>query len=45
MSVPEDVSVAGREDVWFTITQQMMSDLNTQLEQGILNNLAAVTLK
>jgi hypothetical protein len=45
MSVPEDVSVAGREDVWFTITQQMLANLNTQLEQGIQNNLAAITLK
>ncbi len=34
-SVPEDITLAGREKVWFRMTEAMMNDLNLSLESQI----------
>jgi hypothetical protein len=45
ISVPEDVSLQGREDAWHSLVERMMADLNAKLEEGIDGNLTAVTLR
>jgi hypothetical protein len=45
ISVPENVSLQGREDAWHSLVERMMADLNAKLEEGIDGNLAAVTLR
>jgi hypothetical protein len=39
-SVPEDITLLGREKAWFEMTEQMMNDLNTALDQQIKQNFA-----
>lgn len=34
-TVPEDITLNGREKVWFQMTEAMMKDINSQLEQAI----------
>ncbi|OFX11366.1 MAG: hypothetical protein A2516_08085 [Alphaproteobacteria bacterium RIFOXYD12_FULL_60_8] len=34
-TVPENVSLADREKLWFQLTERMMNELNTQLEESI----------
>ena len=34
-SVPENISLAEREKIWFALTEAMMNDLNVSLEQQI----------
>lgn len=38
-TVPEGTSLAERERVWFTMTEEMMKDLNAELEQNIARHL------
>ena len=38
-SVSENVSLNGREKVWFEMTEAMMGDLNTSLEAQIRNHM------
>ena len=45
ISVPENVSLQGREDAWHSLVERMMADLNAKLEEGIDGNLTAVTLR
>ena len=45
ISVPENVSLQGREDAWHSLVERMMADLNAKLEEGIDGNLSAVTLR
>jgi len=45
ISVPENVSLQGREDAWHGLVEKMMADLNAKLEEGIDGNLQAVTLR
>jgi hypothetical protein len=45
ISVPENVSLQGREDAWHNLVERMMADLNAKLEEGIDGNLSAVTLR
>lgn len=37
-SVPEDITLLGREKVWFEMTEAMMNDLNAALDQQIKQN-------
>jgi hypothetical protein len=37
-SVPEDITLLGREKAWFEMTEAMMNDLNTALDQQIRQN-------
>ena len=39
-SVPENITLAEREKVWFRITESMMNDLNLSLEQQIRQHLS-----
>ncbi len=39
-SVPENISLAEREKVWFGLTEAMMNDLNGSLERQILEHFA-----
>lgn len=39
-TVPENVTLAEREDIWFRITESMMNDLNAALEKQIRQHLA-----
>ena len=39
-SVPEDVSLRGREEIWFRLTEAMMNDLNGSLETQIQAHLS-----
>lgn len=39
ITVPEDISLAGREDVWNTLVRQMMEDLDVRLEQSLRDGL------
>ena len=34
-SVPEDITLAGRDKVWFAITETLMNDLNAELDAAI----------
>jgi len=34
-SVPEDITLGGREQVWFAMTEAMMNDINASLERQI----------
>lgn len=34
-TIPENASLADREEVWFDMTERMMTELNTQLEAGM----------
>ena len=34
-SVPEDITLAAREKVWFRLTEDLMNDINTSLETQI----------
>ena len=45
ISVPENVSLQGRDDAWHSLVERMMADLNAKLEEGIDANLSAVTLR
>ena len=45
ISVPENVSLQGRDDAWHSLVERMMADLNVKLEEGIDGNLSAVTLR
>jgi hypothetical protein len=45
ISVPENVSLQGRDDAWHNLVERMMADLNAKLEEGIDGNLSAVTLR
>jgi hypothetical protein len=45
ISVPENVSLQGRDDAWHSLVERMMADLNAKLEEGIDGNLSAVTLR
>jgi hypothetical protein len=38
-TVPEDISLAGREEVWNTQVREMMNDLDDRLEHGIYEGL------
>lgn len=37
-TVPEDITLLGREKVWFEMTEAMMNDLNASLERQIKDN-------
>jgi hypothetical protein len=39
-SVPENITLAERERVWFRLTESMMNDLNLALEQQIREHFA-----
>jgi hypothetical protein len=39
-TVPEDISLADREKVWFQLTEAMMNDLNESLERQVKKNFA-----
>ncbi len=39
ITVPEDISLAGREDTWTTLVAQMVEDLDNRLEPGIKDGL------
>jgi hypothetical protein len=39
-TVPENISLADREKVWFQLTEAMMNDLNTSLESQMRKNFA-----
>jgi len=45
ISVPENISLQGREDAWFAMVERMMTELNGRLEEGIYGSLTAVTLR
>jgi hypothetical protein len=45
ISVPENISLQGREDAWHAMVERLMTELNTKLEEGIYGNLTAVTLR
>ncbi len=34
-TVPENVSLRGREEIWYRMTEQLMADLNSELEKVI----------
>ena len=38
-TVPEDISLAGREDTWNTLVRQMMEDLDGRLQQALRDGL------
>lgn len=38
-TVPEDITLLGREKVWFELTEAMMNDLNISLERQIREHL------
>jgi hypothetical protein len=44
-TVPENISLQGREDTWHTMVERMMTELNTKLEEGVNGNLSAVSLR
>jgi hypothetical protein len=39
-TVPEDITLLGREKVWFEMTEAMMNDLNTSLQRQIGEHLS-----
>lgn len=39
-SVPEDITLAAREKVWFRLTEDLMNDLNTSLDVQIRRHFA-----
>jgi len=39
-SVPENISLAEREKIWFALTEAMMNDLNVSLERQILEHFS-----
>jgi hypothetical protein len=43
-TVPEDISLADREAGWFTLTEQVMNDLNAALERAIPEHLGGFVL-
>lgn len=45
VTVAEDISVAGREQVWHTLVRQLTEDLNARLDQEIRRDLAAIVLR
>lgn len=34
-TVPEDITLAGREKIWFALTETLTADLNTEMERAI----------
>ncbi len=38
-TVPEDISLAGREEVWDKIVREMMEDIDTRLSQAVRDGL------
>lgn len=45
ISVPENISLQGRDDALFAMVERMMTELNAKLEEGVYGNLSAVTLR
>ena len=39
-TVPEDITLAGRERVWYEMTEKMMTDLDTVMSKNIDTHLA-----
>ncbi len=39
-TVPETITLAGRETVWFELSEQLGRDINTELDRAIRDNLA-----
>ncbi|MEI6987164.1 MAG: hypothetical protein WCK65_13645 [Rhodospirillaceae bacterium] len=39
ITVPEDISLAGREETWNTLVKQMVEDIDGRIEQGLRDGL------
>lgn len=44
VSVPEDISLGEREQVWFQLTEDLMAEINRQLEQAIAKHMGRFVL-